>query len=245
MPRFFAATASPTLRAVRPSFRSATDSLHPSAERAPSPQSGSDVPCRSADVRRGFHLPTDHPTPFLGEPGIPASPGRFARKPVTAHARPAQDAFGWISIPTFPPGLSCLQSNGLARRLGNLGHPCRAPQPPSCHGVGCHDHATPCRAASTEAPAAHQVEDTSHQPLQSISCHEHPGEPMLPSTRLAPCRPPLPGPPRFAGCFAGAGTDLLPRRRRKTTGAFRPRMVPRLTPLAPAGTRTDLLPLGP
>jgi hypothetical protein len=41
----------------------------------------------------------------------------------------------------------------------------------------------------------------------------------------------------FAGCFAGAGTVLRLRRRRKTTGAFRPRVAPRLAPLAPAGAR--------
>lgn len=55
---------------------------------------------------------------------------------------------------------------------------------------------------------ARRGEDVSHQPLQPNSCHEHPREPTLPSTGLAPCRPPLPGPPLFAGCFAGAGTIL-------------------------------------
>jgi len=56
--------------------------------------------------------------------------------------------------------------------------------------------------------AARRGEDASHQLLQPNSCHEHPGEPTLSSTGLAPCRLPLPGPPLFAGCFAGAGTIL-------------------------------------
>lgn len=104
----------------------------------------------------------------------------------------------------------CRWSNGLVRRIDNPWHPCRAPQyRPARHGHGRRDIATPWRAPNIRRCwAAHRREDVSHQPLQPNSCHEHPGEPTLPSAELAPCRPPLPGPPLFADCFAGAGTIL-------------------------------------
>lgn len=134
----------------------------------------------------------------------------------------------------------CRQSNGLARRIDNLWHPSRGPQfRPASHGHGRHDVATPCRAPDARMHrAARRGEGVSHQPLQPNSCHEHPGEPTLPSTGLAPCRPPLPGPPLFAGLLCRRGNDpFRTRRRRKTTRAVRPRVAPRLAPLAPAGAR--------
>lgn len=134
----------------------------------------------------------------------------------------------------------CRWSNGLVRRIDNLWHPCRESQyRPARHGHGRHDVATPCRAPSARMRwAARRGEDVSHQLLQPNSCHEHPGEPTLPSAGLAPCRPPLPGPPLFAGLLCRRGNDPFRTRRcRTTTGAVRPRVAPRLAPLAPAGAR--------
>lgn len=222
------------------SFRSATDSLHPSAERAPFPHAGSDVPCRAIGVHRVFQLPADaRPAPKNGI-GMPTEPGRLARSACYG-PRGHRPRRLWLarSRRCRRDG-GCRWSNGLVRLIDNHWHLSRESQyRPARHGHGRHDVATPCRAPNARMRwAARRGEDASHQLLQPNSCHEHPGEPTLPSTGLAPCRPPLPGPPLFAGCFAGAGTILFRTRwRRTTTGAVRPRVAPRLAPLAPAGAR--------
>jgi hypothetical protein len=199
------------------SFRSATDSLHPSAERAPSPHAGSDVPCRAIGVRRVFQLPTDaRSAPKNGWACRPSQDG-WARDACYGPRGHRPRRLRLVRSRRFRRDGGCRQSNGLVRRVDNLWHPSREPQyRPASHGHGRHDVATPGRAPSARMRwSARRGEDASHQPLQPISCHEHPGEPTLPSAGLAPCRPPLPGPPLFAGRFAGVGTILRPRRRRK------------------------------
>jgi hypothetical protein len=223
------------------SFRSATDSLHPSAERALVTALRIWRPLSRDRCLPGLPTPDRRPPRPEGRVGMPTEPGRLARSACYG-PRGHRPRRLWLarSRRCRRDG-GCRWSNGLVRRIDNPWHPCRAPQyRPARHGHGRRDVATPCRAPNIRRCwAARRGEDVSHQPLQPNSCHEHPGEPTLPSAGLAPCRPPLPGPPLFAGCFAGAGT-ILPfrtRRRRTTTRAIRPRVAPRLAPLAPAGAR--------
>jgi len=173
---------------------------------------------------------------------MPTVPGRFARNACYGSRghRPRRLRLARSRRRRRDGG--CRQSNGLARLIDNLWHPCRAPQfRPARHGHGRHDVAIPGRAPDARMHRdARRGKGVSHQPLQPISFHEHPGEPTLPSTGLAPCRPPLPGPPLFTGLLRRRGNDpFRTRRRRTTTRAVRPRVAPRLAPLAPAGARVQ------
>lgn len=131
------------------SFRSATDSLHPSAERAPFPHAGSDVPCRAIGVHWVFQFPADaRPAPKNGS-GMPTEPGQLARSACYG-PRGHRPRRLWLarSRRCRRDG-GCRWSNGLVRLIDNPWHPCRESQyRPARHGYGRHDVATPCRAPS-------------------------------------------------------------------------------------------------
>lgn len=206
MPRFFAATASSALRVMRSSFRSTADSLHLSAERASTPLAASDAPCRAFGASRGFHLPTG--VRFVrrrceradrARTVGPASLLRLTRSP------PETPLVGSIRCRHRMAATS--DTNGLARtlitfdtlsRAAVTAGPSRSRPPRRRYSWSCHPH-TRCGRPVAEKMSLSNL-------CNRISCHEHPGELTLSDLRLAPCGPPLRGPPRFAGCSSSVGT---------------------------------------
>lgn len=221
------------------SFRSATDSLHPSAERAPFPHAGSDVPCRAIGVHRVFQLPAD------------AQPlrrtGRHAdrTRPVGSQCllRPTRSPTETPlvgSIPTLPPGwwLSMVKRFSQTNRqpltplsrIAVQAGPSRS-RPPRCrYSLSCPQRTNalgrPSRRRCLSPTSA--TEQLSRAPWGTHAL-EHRAR-TLPTSAS--------GAAPFRRLLCRRGNDpFRTRRRRTTTGAVRPRVAPRLAPLAPAGAR--------
>jgi hypothetical protein len=109
---------------------------------------------------------------------VPHNPELVPRSPVRAHGFSTQDAFDWLDPHR---GMGSGEWIEIVKNpVHPLGHPCRSPRPPACHGDGAPARAHLTRATVTRlAPSSRTQlrQDASYQSLQPTCCQRAPLKP--------------------------------------------------------------------